>query len=136
MSRQPPDIAPGIGDLMNRCLAIMQSQLHISPLALADKNSEPTQRRKCRKQIDLKHCAPPKIVERNSELQKKRRESWMQRILLLMPPRLAVEASWPNLPMRVVDQGREVKARSPKPHNQTIEHHQSPQAARGAEDPI
>ena len=105
VSRQPPDIAPGIGDLMNRCLAIMQSQLHISPLALADKNSEPTQRRKYRKQIDLKHCAPPKIVERNSELQKKRRESWMQRILLLMPPRLAVEASRPNLPMQVVDQG-------------------------------
>ena len=75
MSRQPPDIAPGIGDLMKCCLAIMQSQLHISPLALADKNLEPTQKRECRKRTVLKHYVPPKIVERNSELQKKRRGS-------------------------------------------------------------
>ena len=88
---------------MNRGLAMMQNQLHSSPLALADENSEPKQKKKCRKRTVSKHSVPPKIVARSSELPKKRRELWMQRIRLLML-RLAVEASRPNLPMPAVDQ--------------------------------
>ena len=135
MSRQPPDIVPGVGDLMNRDLAMMQSLLHISPLVLADENLEPMQKKRFKKRIVLKRYVPPKIEARSSELQKKRRELWMQKMRHQMPPRQAVEASRLNLPMPVVDQRREVKVRLPKPHNQTIEHHQSLPAARGAEDP-
>ena len=135
VSRQPPDIAPGIGDLMNRGLVMMQSQLHISPRALADENSEPTQKRKYRKRIVSKHYVPPKTVARNSELQRKRRELQKQRILHQMPPRQAVEASRLKLSTPVADQGRAVKVRLSKPHDQTIEHHQSLPAVRGAEDP-
>ena len=75
MSRQPQDIALDIGVLMNRDLAMMQSQLHISPRALADENLEPTQKKRYRKRIVSKQYVPPKIAARNSELQKKRRES-------------------------------------------------------------
>ena len=135
VSRQPPDIAPGIGDLMNRGLAMMRSQLHISPLVLADENLEPTQKKRYKKRIVSKHYVPPKIEARNSELQKKRRELWMQKMRHQMPPRQAVEASRLNLSTPIADQGREVKVRLPKPHNQTIKHHQSLPAARGAEDP-
>ena len=108
VSRQPPDIAPGTGDLMNRGLVMMQSQLHISPRALADENSEPTQKRKYRKRIVSKHYVPPKTVARNSELQRKRRELQKQRILHQMPPRQAVEASRLNLSMPAVDEKRVV----------------------------
>ena len=74
MSRQPLDIAQDSGDLMNRVLVMMQNQLHFSLPASTDENSELMQKKRCRKQIASKHCGPPKIVARNSELQRKQRE--------------------------------------------------------------
>ena len=135
MSRQPPDIAPGIGDLMNRDLAMMQNQQLFSPPALAAENSELMQKKKYRKRIVSKHYAPPKIAARSNEQRKKQRESRMQKMLHQMLHRQAVEASRLNLSTPAVDEGRAVKVRLPKPHNQTIEHHQSLPAARGTEDP-
>ena len=134
-SRQPPDIALGTGDLMSRVLATMPSQRHINPLVLMGENLEPMQKKRYKKRIDLKRYVPPKIEARNSELQKKRRKLWMQKVLHQMLPRQAVEASRPNLPMPAADQRQEVKIQLPKLHSQRIKHRQSLLAARGAEDP-
>ena len=135
MNQQLLDIAPDIGDLMNRYLATMQSQLHISPLALMEKNLEPKQKLKCRRRTALKHCGLPRTVERNSELRKKQRESRMQRTLLPMLPRLAVEAIRPNLPMPVANQKAEVEASRLMPHNLMINLRRFPKAVQGVEDP-
>ena len=120
---------------MNRYPGTTQNLQHINPRVLVDKNLELMQKPQCKKPIVLRHCVPPRTVEKNSELRKKQKESRMQRTLLPMLPRPAVEAIQPNLPMPAVNQRREVKARWPKPHNQTIKHHRFPKAVREAEDP-
>ena len=122
MNQQPLDIVLGTGDPMNRGLATMQNQLHISLPALADENLGLMQKRKYKKRTVSKHYVPPKIAVRNSELQRKRRELQTQRMQHQMPPRPAVEASRLKLSMPAVDQ--------------TIEHRLSLSAVREAEDLI
>ena len=133
-SRRLPGIVPGNGDLTNRYPGTTQNLLHINPRASADKNLEPMPRQQCKRPTVSKRCEPLRTVGKNNELQKKLKELLTPEIL---PPEVppAVEAIRPNLPMPAVNQRREVKARWPKPHNQTIEHHRFPKAVREAEDP-
>ena len=135
MSRQPLDIAQDIGDLTNRVLVMMQNQLHFSLPASTDENSELMQKKRCRKHTVSKHYVPPKTVARNGELQRKQRESLMQKMLHQELPHQAVEASRLNLPMPVVDRRREVKVQLPKPHKQMSMRHRFLPAVQGTEDP-
>ena len=119
---------------MNRYPGTTQNLPRISPQALAGQNLEPMQKQQCKRQIALKRCVRRRIVGKNRELRKKRKELQMQTFL---PPELslpAVEASRLNLPMQMVNQKTEVKACRLKPHYLTINLHRFPKEVRGAGD--
>ena len=119
---------------MNRCPDTTQNLLRINPRALADENLEPMQKHQYKRQIVLKRCVQLRIVGKNKDLRKKRKEPQMQKFLPLGLPLLAVEASRLKLPLQMVNLEVEVKACRLKLHNPKINLLQFTKEVQGAGD--